>query len=155
MKRWKKLNHREPELKRTQGDDQNAEENRHGTIPYDLSCGTHDAGLPRTHSIPAASVQEGLPKFPAIVALLPETHCRCFGAFKGIQVSLKKLVFQVFVKMFKRWICAADAKFVRSEGWRVDNREQVAYSVLYLSNRKYQLFMRERWAVHFALILFF
>jgi len=64
----------EAELDRTQSDDEDAEEDRDSAIADDLSRGSHDAGLPRTHLVPTPRVEKRFLKIPCISTLFPETH---------------------------------------------------------------------------------
>ena len=74
-KKEKKRANRETELDGAQGDDEDAEEDRNGAVAHDLGGGAHDAGLPRTHLVPAPCVEERFLKVPPFPpALFPETH---------------------------------------------------------------------------------
>ena len=61
-------------MDRTQSHDENTGDDGDGAITNGLS-GAHYTGLPRTHSIPAPSMEEGLSEISSIITtLVPETH---------------------------------------------------------------------------------
>lgn len=64
----------EAELDRTQGNDKDAEEDGDSAFTDDLSRGSHDTGLPRTHLVPTPRVEKRFLKIPRISSLFPETH---------------------------------------------------------------------------------
>jgi len=61
-------------LDRTQGDDEDTEEDGDSAVADDLSRGSHDAGLPGTHLVPTPRVEKRFLKIPRISTLFPETH---------------------------------------------------------------------------------
>lgn len=72
--RERKRKYGETKLDRTQGNDENTSQNWYRTVSDDLRW-THQTWLPRTHTVPAPSMQKWLPQIPSpIITLFPETH---------------------------------------------------------------------------------
>lgn len=89
----------EAELNRTQGGDEDAEEDGDGAITHDLSGGTHDAGLAWTHLVPAPRVEKRFLKVSSTFAtLFPETHLLWFSH----NTKVSEFALKVFVKMSQR-----------------------------------------------------